>query len=161
MDSRNVRRRIRFQWVIRLEICPAARPDEHAAVRAHPHPFHLISWALFFGPIIILVPSLVILEIVILFLFNLSFMSHGLFAGTSIDPGLSLVINVNFLGSVEERFHVLREYFMDTRESLFATVEHWTAVLNTWTMKYPPLLLLRLIAGMLGLFVFIGLWSGW
>jgi len=66
-----------------------------------------------------------------------------------------------FAGSAEDRFDELKEYFMDTRESIHATVEDWTATLNKWTMEYPPLLMLRLAAGAASPFVFIGIWNGW
>lgn len=52
------------------------------SVQIHPHPFHIIGWAIFFGPIIILIPCLLLLELLILVLFNLSFVSHGIAAGT-------------------------------------------------------------------------------
>ncbi|KAJ3504285.1 hypothetical protein NLJ89_g8016 [Agrocybe chaxingu] len=84
--------------------------DAYAFVQQHPHPFHILAWSIFFGPIIVLVPCLLLLELFILFLFHLSSITHGL------APG-----------SVEDRFEGLKEHFMDTRESLFATVERWTA----------------------------------
>ena len=57
-----------------------ARP--FSSVKAHPHPIHIIFWSIFFGPIIILMPCLLVLEIIILFLFHLNFITHGLLPGT-------------------------------------------------------------------------------
>ena len=37
-----------------------------SSVKAHPHPIHIIFWSIFFGPIIILMPCLLVLEIIIL-----------------------------------------------------------------------------------------------
>ncbi|KAF8157972.1 hypothetical protein B0H34DRAFT_657138 [Crassisporium funariophilum] len=113
-------------------------------VHAHPHPVHIICWSIFFGPIIILLPALLLLEIVILVLFNLSFITHGMLPG-----------------SLEDKYDSLKDYFMDSRESLFASVESYTAIFNKWTVDYPPLLVARLAAGAMGLFVLFGIWSGW
>ncbi|KAF9483619.1 hypothetical protein BDN70DRAFT_873703 [Pholiota conissans] len=113
-------------------------------VQIHPQPFQITGWAIFFGPIIILIPCLLLLELLILAVFNFSFVSHGF-----------------LLGSVEDRFDNIKEYFMETRESIFATIEHWTAMFNTWTTNYPPLLILRLLAGAMSLFILFGIWNGW
>jgi hypothetical protein len=50
---------------------------------------------------------------------------------------------------------------MDFRESIFATIEHWTAEFNTWTTDYPPLLILRLLAGGMSLLILLDIWTGW
>ncbi|KIM40983.1 hypothetical protein M413DRAFT_445754 [Hebeloma cylindrosporum] len=50
---------------------------------------------------------------------------------------------------------------MDTRETIYATVEDWTATLNKWTMDYPPLLILRLAAGAASTLISVGIWNGW
>lgn len=62
---------------------------------------------------------------------------------------------------MEDRFDALKEHFMDWRESIFATIEHWTATFNKWTADYPPLLILRLLGGGMGLVIFVGLYTGW
>jgi len=118
--------------------------DAYSFVHKHPHPFHITGWAIFFGPIIILIPCLLLLEILILLLFQLSSVPHGL------TPG-----------SIEDRFDALKDYFMDWRESLFANVEQWTAMFNNWTVEYPALLVLRLLAGAMSLCILFGIWSGW
>jgi len=89
-------------------------------------------------------PCLVVLEVVIHVLFNLNFVTHGLLPG-----------------SPEDKYESLKEQFMESRESLFAYVESATAKFNTWTAESPPLLVLRLIAGILGFLILIGIWSGW
>ncbi|KAF8963023.1 hypothetical protein BDZ97DRAFT_1066886 [Flammula alnicola] len=118
--------------------------DACSFVAKHPHPFHIIGWSIFFGPIIILIPCLLLLEILILVLFNLSFVFHGMIPG-----------------SMEDRFGALKEYFAESRETIFASIEHWTAVFNKWTTDCPPLLVLRLLAGAMSIFILFGLWSGW
>lgn len=50
---------------------------------------------------------------------------------------------------------------MESRESLFAFVESATAKFNKWTVNSPPLLVGRLLAGIFGSLVLIGIWSGW
>ncbi|KDR83071.1 hypothetical protein GALMADRAFT_238879 [Galerina marginata CBS 339.88] len=117
--------------------------DAYKFVETHPHPFHILGWSIFFGPIIILIPCLLLLEILILVLFQLSSVFHGLF------PAKSPV----------DRFDALKDYFMDWRESLFAAVEHWTAVFNKWTVDYPPLLVFRLLAGIMSTLILFSLWS--
>ncbi|KJA14482.1 hypothetical protein HYPSUDRAFT_49105 [Hypholoma sublateritium FD-334 SS-4] len=113
-------------------------------VRDNPHPFHIVGWSIFFGPIILLVPCLLLLELLILSLFHLSSLLHG-----------------QAPGCMEDRFDALKEYFLDLRESIFATIEHWTATFNKWTSDYPSLLILRLLGGVMGLVIFVGLYTGW
>ena len=132
-------------------------------VRDNPHPFHIAGWAIFFGPIILLVPCLLLLELLILSLFHLGSLLHGQ------APGACLPLHANdpayfaspHPGSVEDRFDALAEHFMDWREGIFATIEHWTAEFNKWTAEYPPLLILRLLGGGMGLVIFVGLYTGW
>ncbi|KAF8899589.1 hypothetical protein CPB84DRAFT_1127670 [Gymnopilus junonius] len=81
---------------------------------------------------------------------SLSCLSHGISFSFKFPPAT---------GSLPDRFDALREYFMEWRESLFAAVEHWTAVFNKWTVDYPPLLVLRLAAGAMSLFILFSLWS--
>jgi len=133
-------------WIFEIPVAGTfqAISDAYFFLQQHPHPFHVTGWSIFFGPIIVLVPCLLLLEILILILFHLGFVFHGLIPG-----------------SIEDRFDELKEYFMDTRESIYATVENWTAVFNKWTMEYPPLLILRLIAGATSFLIFVGIWNGW
>jgi len=114
-------------------------------LKAHPHPLHIIFWSIFFGPIILLMPCLLILEIIILVLFHLNFITHGLLPG----------------GSPGDKFESLKEHFMESRESLFAYVESATAKFNKWTVDSPPLLVTRLMAGIFGFLILVGIWSGW
>jgi len=135
-------------WIVKfipsLALTVKTLRDAYTFVKTNPYPFHIIAWSIFFGPIAILIPSLLFLELAILFLFYASFLCHGF-----------------RLDSLEDRFHSLREYFMDTRESLFSVVESWSNVFNTWTSRYPPLLVFRLLSASLGLFTLIGLWTNW
>jgi len=119
-------------------------PPFSSSVKAHPHPIHIIFWSIFFGPIIILMPCLLVLELIILVLFNLNFITHGLLPGS---PG--------------DKYESLKEQFMESRESLFAYVESATAKFNKWTVESPPLLVIRIMAGIFGFLIFIGIWNGW
>ncbi|KAF8802567.1 hypothetical protein BYT27DRAFT_7196484 [Phlegmacium glaucopus] len=116
----------------------------YAFLRAHSHSIHIICWSIFFGPMIILLPCLLVLEIIILVLFNFNFITHGILPGS---PG--------------DKYESLKEYFMESRESLFASVESATAKFNKWTVDSPPLLVGRVIAGIFGFLVLIGIWNGW
>ncbi|KAF9533000.1 hypothetical protein CPB83DRAFT_846758 [Crepidotus variabilis] len=137
-----------FIWI--LDVLPSLTwtfdriSDFCAFVEANPHPFHILAWSLFFGPIILLIPCLLILELTILILFYSGFAAHGLLPG-----------------SMEGRFHVLKESFEETRESLFSTVESWTTIFNNWTSKHPALLVLRLVAAGVGLIILAGIWTSW
>lgn len=66
----------------------------------------------------------------------------------------------SIVGPIEDRFDALKDYFMDWRESLFATVELSTAAFNKWTVDFPALLIFRVIAGAFSLFILVGIWSG-
>ena len=68
---------------------------------------------------------------------------------------------VFLLGSPEDKFESLNEQFMESRESLFAYVESATAKFNKWTVESPPLLVVRLMSGIFGFLILIGIWSGW
>lgn len=111
-------------------------------LHAHPHSIYLISLSIFFGPIIVLLPLLLIYEIGVLLLFNLSFVSHG-----------------SLPGAVEDQYDSLHEHFMESREKLFASVEAATATFNTWTTNHLSLLITRVVAGTLGLYVLYAIWS--
>ncbi|TFK27602.1 hypothetical protein FA15DRAFT_692416 [Coprinopsis marcescibilis] len=110
----------------------------------HPHIVYLASLSIFFGPIILLVPFLLLQEIGVLFAFNLSFASHGLIPGR-----------------VEDHYETLKEHFMESKEKVFASVEAATSVFNDWTSEHPLLMIFRVLSGLLGLYVLYGLWSGW
>ncbi|KAF9051589.1 hypothetical protein BJ165DRAFT_899683 [Panaeolus papilionaceus] len=113
-------------------------------IRTHPTPFHAIAWAIFFGPIIVLLPCLLLLELLILFILYSSFLAHGAMPG-----------------SVEQRFDSLKEYFMDFRESLFASVESKTAIFNKWTVDHPMFFMVRLAAGVIGSLLLLEIYTGW
>jgi hypothetical protein len=66
-----------------------------------------------------------------------------------------------FIGSPGDKYESLKEEFMESRESLFAYVESATAKFNKWTVESPPLLVTRLMAGIFGFLILIGIWSGW
>lgn len=66
-----------------------------------------------------------------------------------------------FIGSPGDKYESLKELFMESRESLFAYVESATAKFNKWTVESPPLLVARLMAGIFGFLILIGIWSGW
>lgn len=83
-------------WLVSLlESCYAIReflvdPADHAwwltksmvrAVCNHPHLVCVISLCLFTGPVVVLLPFLLLHEIAILVLFNLNFVGHGLLPG--------------------------------------------------------------------------------
>ena len=62
-------------------------------------------------------------------------------------------------GAVEDQYDSLHEHFMESREKLFASVEAATATFNTWTTNHLTLLITRVLAGTLGLYVLYAIWS--
>ena len=109
-------------------------------------------------------PCLLVLEVIIIVLFNFTFVTHGLLPGTQIFaflPYTKFLPTLFFKGSPEDKYESLKEQFMESRESLFAYVESASAKFNKWTVEFPPLLVLRLMAGISGFLIFIGIWNGW
>ncbi|KAF9564134.1 hypothetical protein CPC08DRAFT_760349 [Agrocybe pediades] len=113
-------------------------------VETHPHPFHIIGWSIFFGPIIVLLPCLVLLELGVLLGMYASYLGHGLIPG-----------------SVEATFPTLLSKTYEPRESLFANIDLCTAAVNKWTSTYPALLVFRVLAGVMSACLFVGLVRGW
>ncbi|KAF9465321.1 hypothetical protein BDZ94DRAFT_1254258 [Collybia nuda] len=99
----------------------------------HPHVVHIVSFSVFFGPIITLLPLLLIHELVIALLFNLTFLTHGLIPG-----------------SADAHYSYLRKILLNARETVFAYVDSTGSTYNKWTMDYAPLAVLRLAALALG-----------
>ena len=106
-----------------------------------------------------LLPLLLIYEIGVLLLFNLSFVSHGLLPGAHNVVSLSQPHLTTEVGAVEDQYDSLHEHFMESREKLFASVEAATATFNTWTTNHLSLLITRVLAGTLGLYVLYAIWS--
>jgi len=68
------------------------------------HPFHIIGWSIFFGPTIILVPCLLLLERLIHALFHLGFVFHGLAPGTFSEQLVPRLLNFgNFHSQVQPK----------------------------------------------------------
>lgn len=149
-------------------------------MQSHPHPFHILGWAIFFGPIILLLPALVLLEVYILVLFYSTFLLHGFYTGVykffprDVSSRIANTTPSTVLRSqtrcsstpsstepLETRFEILKDRFMDWRESLFATVENWTSYVNHWTTDYPALLVLRVLAGAMSSYLLVGIWISW
>ncbi|KAF5317561.1 hypothetical protein D9619_013129 [Psilocybe cf. subviscida] len=126
-----------------------------AFVQSHPFSFHILGWTIFFGPIILLLPALLLLEMFILMLFYSTFLLHGF------HTGMCNFFLRDLSKSLETRFEILKDRFIDWRESLFATVEIWTSYVNRWTTDYPALLVLRVLAGAMSSYLLVGIWISW
>ncbi|EAU85785.2 hypothetical protein CC1G_05002 [Coprinopsis cinerea okayama7 len=96
-------------------------------VHEHPHIVSLLSLSIFFGPIIVLIPFVLLQEIGVLIAFYLGFFTHGLFPR----------------GRIEDRYEALKEGCMESKEKVFASVEAVTATFNEWTTEYPVLMIFR------------------
>ncbi|KAF8887096.1 hypothetical protein BD779DRAFT_1528118 [Infundibulicybe gibba] len=109
------------------------------SVAQHPHSTYLLALSLFFGPIVVLLPLLILHELLVSMLFN-----------------STLIL---FAGPVDTRYENLRRTFQGTRESIFASVENAASTFNRWTTECIPLLLFRILAGAIGVYVLLELWK--
>ncbi|KAK2463372.1 hypothetical protein APHAL10511_004598 [Amanita phalloides] len=110
-------------------------------VRNYPHPVHLTAWLIFFGPLAIICPLLLLYEAFIAIIFQLTFLFHGLIPG-----------------SVEEIYLDLREATDDAKQWMYVYVDQATNTYNKWTMESNPLLVARLVAGAIGLYILYCIW---
>lgn len=113
-------------------------------LRHHPYLICLTSLCLFLGPIVLLLPVLLIHEVFILLLLNLSFVTHGLVLGRLVD-----------------QYGLLKEHFTESREQVFAFVDTTSATFNKWTTDHLLLRLLRVGAGIIGFWMAYQLWGGY
>ncbi|KAF9451133.1 hypothetical protein P691DRAFT_663917, partial [Macrolepiota fuliginosa MF-IS2] len=113
-------------------------------VHAHLFLAHVLAWSIFFGPIIILVPFLLMHEILIIMVHNLTYTFHGLLPG-----------------SLPDQYETLRLSLLDTRESLFSFVDRSSSIFNKWTSEHVSLMVLRLAGAVLGSILLYAIWTGW
>lgn len=128
-------------------------------VHTHIYFMHILAWSIFFGPIIILVPSLLIHEILIITAHNCTFFFHGLVSGTCKIPHSSPWYSPNSF--VTDNYEALRISMLDIRESLFSAVDRSSAVFNKWTSEHMPLMVFRLAGAVLGTVLLYAIWVGW
>ncbi|PFH51217.1 hypothetical protein AMATHDRAFT_143136, partial [Amanita thiersii Skay4041] len=115
-------------------------------VHDHPYLIHLITWFIFFGPLAIIFPLLLLYELCVAVLFHLTFLFHGLIPGT---------------GSASKTYARIRERTDDARQWLFVSVEDASNTYNKWTMEHTSLLVLRLASGICGLVILYCIWFIW
>ncbi|TFK68964.1 hypothetical protein BDN72DRAFT_642757 [Pluteus cervinus] len=106
-------------------------------VRTYPHLFYVLSWCIFFGPIVFLIPLLFVHELGVILLHSLTFLLHGLVSS--------------------ESYYSIRDSLLDSKEAMFATVEAWSASFNKLTTEKYPIMLIRVVAGIYGMYVMIGI----
>ncbi|KAJ3562926.1 hypothetical protein NP233_g9274 [Leucocoprinus birnbaumii] len=124
------------EWTIRLFYAIVE------LVHTHIYWAHILAWSVFFGPIVVLVPFLVVHEVLILFAYNLIYTLHGLIPH-----------------SLTDQYESLRFSLLETRESLFSFVDRSSSVFNKWTAEHMPLMVLRLAAGALGSVLLYAIWQ--
>ncbi|KXN89058.1 hypothetical protein AN958_06362, partial [Leucoagaricus sp. SymC.cos] len=113
-------------------------------VHAHIYWAHIIAWSIFFGPIVVLVPFILVHEVFIIIAHNLTYTLHGLLPYP-----------------LPDQYEALRLLLLDTRESLFSFVDRTSNVFNKWTAEHMPLMVLRLAGGALGTILLYAIWIGW
>ncbi|TFK34768.1 hypothetical protein BDQ12DRAFT_689164 [Crucibulum laeve] len=112
---------------------------------AHPHPLLLLLWTLFFGPIIFLLPFLLLQEVVFLVLFNASMVCHGLRRGSLTEQYTSL-------------HSLLSE---DYKEPVSHRIEQAANTYNAFTTRHPAFFVIRVVALGVGVGVAGGVWGFW
>ena len=131
------------------------------AVYVYKYWAHLITWSIFFGPIVLLVPFLLSHEILILFAYNLTYTLHGLIPRTLPHHTIQCTPLQNNSDSLPDQYEVLRLSFLDVRELLFSFVDRLSNVFNKWTADHIPLMALRLAGGVIGSILLYAIWVGW
>ncbi|KIL66937.1 hypothetical protein M378DRAFT_160274 [Amanita muscaria Koide BX008] len=109
-------------------------------VKNYPHPVHVTAWLIFFGPLAILCPLLLLYEVSIAIAFNTIFIFHGLIPGTL------------------EKYLELREATDDAKQWMFVYIDQVNDTYNKRTMESNSLLVLRLVAGAAGLYILCYIW---
>jgi len=122
---------------------------------------HLIAWSIFFGPIVLLIPFLLLHEILIISTFYLTYTLHGLIHRASLHCKTQCTLTRNDPGSLPDQYETLRLSFLDARGLLFSFVDRSSNVFNRWTTNHMPLMVLRLAGGALGGILFFVIWTGW
>jgi len=110
-------------------------------IKNYPHFIHITAWLIFFGPLAILCPLLLLYEASIAIAFNAIFIFHGLIPGT-----------------LEKNYVELRDATDDARQMMFVYVEQATNTYNKWTVESNPLLIFRLFAGATGIYILYSIW---
>jgi len=110
-------------------------------IKNYPHAIHIAAWLIFFGPLCILCPLLLLYEASIAIAFNAIFIFHGLIPGT-----------------LEKNYVDLRDATDDARQWVFVYVEQATNTYNKWTIESNPLLVFRLFAGVTGIYILYSIW---
>lgn len=129
-------------------------------VAHHLHVVHIIALSIFFGPIIALLPFLLIHELVISLLFNLSFLMHGLVPGINFLLFCRQLSYTCFaLGTADTHYSYLRKTLLSTKESVFASVDSAGSIYNKWTIDFAPLAVLRITALGLGCYALYEIWG--
>ncbi|KAF8349590.1 hypothetical protein F5887DRAFT_946939 [Amanita rubescens] len=109
-------------------------------VRHYPHPVHVTAWLIFFGPLAVICPLLLIYEACIAIIFNMIFLFPWSYSGSA------------------RNFSELREKTDDTKQWVLVYVEQATNTYNKWTLESNPLLVVRLAAGATGLYILYRIW---
>jgi len=122
---------------------------------------HLIAWSIFFGPIVLLIPFLLLHEILILLTFDLTYTLHGVIRRALFHYKTQCTLTRNNPGSLPDQYEALRLSSLDARELLFSFVDRSSNVFNRWTANHMPLMVLRLAGGALGGVLLFVIWMGW
>lgn len=116
---------------------------------------------MFFGPIIVLIPFLLMHEVFILVACNFTYVLHGLLPGTLLSLRTLQQCSHQLPGSLPDQYETLRLSLLDTRESLFSFIDRSSSTFNKWTAEHLPLMVLRLAGGAFGTMLLYAIWTGW
>ncbi|KAH6911563.1 hypothetical protein BKA70DRAFT_1268081 [Coprinopsis sp. MPI-PUGE-AT-0042] len=118
----------------------------YSFLQTHSYLIYGTCLSLFLGPIILLVPFLIFQELSILVILHTRSLAHGWYCSWPLEG---------------TDYDTLCESWMESREKVFASVDACSETFNEWTTKHPILMVIRVLAGLLGVYTVSRVWCGW
>ncbi|KAI3621173.1 hypothetical protein WG66_014534 [Moniliophthora roreri] len=118
----------------------------HAYLKIHPFIVLCTTSLVFFGPITFAIPLVVGQDVVVHLVLNVVYLLHGL---------VSVNTLANYYHSTTNALSFAPPIFR--LEPIFAWLEDISSTYNKWTTEWMPLLLLRVLAAAIGVYVLVGM----
>ncbi|KAG7087936.1 hypothetical protein E1B28_011981 [Marasmius oreades] len=118
------------------------------------HPYSCLSYAsiVFFGPMTFAIPPVVLQDLTVHILLNLTYLSHGMAS----DRPLA-----RYYHSSSSTYVLAFAPAICRFEVVFSWLENAASVYNQWTTNHMPLIILRLLAAALSVYIVLGLLWLW
>lgn len=135
---------------------------------SHPYSVLCCSTVVFLGPISFVLPVIILQDTCIHVCFNIIHLFHGYISGQSLPRFRCVQIQLMLCNCTvwnRARYYYSSNNAMDFVPGLggiFAWLEWLAATYNTWTTEHKPLLVIRICAAILGIYVaFSEFYFGW